>query len=112
MFDLMGMMGKMKDFQAQMKEAQDDLDGLTATGEAGGGLVRATANGRQQVLTIAIDESLLSSPDDRAMVTDLTVAAVNAALKAAAELAREHIKAKTAGLMPNIPGIDLGQVGL
>ena len=112
MFDLMGMMGKMKDFQAQMKEAQDDLDGLTATGEAGGGLVRATANGRQQVLTIAIDESLLSSPDDRAMVTDLTVAAVNAALKAAAELAREHIKAKTAGLMPNIPGMDLGQFGL
>ena len=112
MFDLMGMMGKMKDFQARMKEAQDGLAGLTATGEAGGGLVKATANGRQQVLTIEVDESLFSSPDDRAMVTDLTVAAVNAALKAAGELAREHIQSKTAGLMPNIPGMDLSQFGL
>ena len=112
MFDLMGMMGKMKDFQVKMKEAQDDLEGLIATGEAGGGLVKATANGRQQVLKIEVDESLFTSPDDRAMVTDLTVAAVNAALRAAGELGREHIKSKTAGLMPNIPGIDLGQVGL
>lgn len=112
MFDLMGMMGKMKEFQARMKEAQDSLDGLTATGEAGGGLVKATANGRQQVLKIELDDSLLTSPDDRTMVADLTVAAVNAALKAAGELAREHIKTKTAGLMPNIPGMDLGQFGL
>ncbi len=112
MFDLMGMMGKMKDFQARMQEAQNDLESLTASGEAGGGLVRATANGRQQVLTIEVDESLFASPDDRAMVTDLTVAAVNAALKAAGELARDHIKTKTAGLMPNIPGMDLGQFGL
>ena len=112
MFDLMGMMGKMKDFQAKMKEAQESLGGLTATGEAGGGLVKATVNGHQQVLTIEVDESLFASPDDRAMVTDLTVAAVNAALRAAAELAREHVKAKTAGLLPNIPGMDLGQFGL
>ena len=112
MFDMMGMMGKMKDFQARMKEAQDDLEGLTATGEAGGGLVKATANARQQVLKIEVDESLFSSPDDRAMVTDLTVAAVNAALKAAGELARDHIKSKTAGLLPNTPGMDLGQFGL
>ena len=112
MFDLMGMMGKMKDFQARMKEAQDDLAGLTATGEAGGGLVQATANGRQQILKIEVDESLFSSPDDRAMVTDLTVAAVNAALKAASELARDHIKTKTAGLLPNIPGMDLASFGL
>lgn len=108
----MGMMGKMKDFQARMQEAQEELGALTATGEAGGGLVRATANGKQQVLTIEVDESLFSSPDDRAMVTDLTVAAVNAALKAAAEKGRDHIKAKTSGLLPNIPGMDLGQFGL
>ena len=112
MFDLMGMMGKMKDFQAKMQEAQEELAAVTATGEAGGGLVRATANGKQQVLTIEVDESLFTSPEDRAMVTDLTVAAVNAALKAAGEKGRDHIKAKTSGLLPNIPGMDLGQFGL
>ena len=112
MFDLMGMMGKMKDFQAKMQEAQDDLATLKASGEAGGGLVRATANGKQQILTIEVDESLFSSPEDRAMVTDLTVAAVNAALKAAGDKGRDHIKTKTSGLLPNIPGMDLGQFGL
>jgi len=112
MFDLMGMMGKVKEFQARMQEAQDSLDQITATGEAGGGMVRATANGKQQVLTIEIDESLLTSPDDRQMVTDLTVAAVNAALRAAGEKGRDHIKSKTSGLLPNIPGLDLGGFGL
>ncbi len=112
MFDLMGMMGKMKEFQARMKEAQDSLDQIVATGEAGGGMVRATANGRNQVLKIEVDDSLLTDPDDRQMVTDLTVAAVNAALRAAAEQAAAHIKSQTAGLMPNIPGMDLGSFGL
>ncbi len=112
MFDLMGMMGKMKEFQARMQEAQASLDHLTATGEAGGGLVKATATGRQQVVSIEVDESLLTDPADRPMVNDLTVAAVNAALKAAGELAREHIKTQTAGLLPNIPGMDMGQFGL
>lgn len=112
MFDLMGMMGKVQEFQARMKEAQDSLDQITATGEAGGGMVKATANGRQQVIKIEVDESLFGHPDDRHMVTDLTVAAVNAALRAAAELAREHIKSKTAGLMPNIPGLDMGGFGM
>lgn len=112
MFDLMGMMGKLKDFQTRMKEAQDSLDTITATGEAGGGLVKATANGRQQILTIEVDESLLGSSDDRAMVTDLTVAAVNAALKSAGEQAREHIRSKTAGLLPNLPGMDMASFGL
>lgn len=112
MFDLMGMMGKMKDFQAKMQEAQESLSTLTATGEAGGGMVKATANGKLQLLSIEIDDSLMTSPDDRQMVADLTVAAANAALKAAAELSREHIKSKTSGLLPNIPGMDLGQFGL
>lgn len=111
MFDLMGMMGKAKEFQAKLKEAQDSLDRVTATGEAGAGLVKATANGKMQVVSVEIDESLLQNPDDRAMVADLTVAAVNAALRHAAEKGREHIKGQTAGLLPNIPGLDLSGFG-
>ena len=106
MFDMMGMMGKVKELQEKMKQAQTELQYLTVTAESGGGLVKATANGHRQLLKLDIDESLLT-PQDRDMLADLVVAAVNKALDEAAELARQEIQRKTSGLMPNMPGLDL-----
>ena len=45
----------MKEVQARMKEAQDNLGKLTATGESGGGMVKATVNGKRQLLSLDID---------------------------------------------------------
>jgi DNA-binding YbaB/EbfC family protein len=109
-FDITGMMGKMKDLQDKMQQAQTELQHITATGEAGGGLVRATANGHRKIIKLDIDESLLT-PQDREMVADLVVAAVNKALDAAAELAKQELQRKTSGLLPNIPGLDLSSFG-
>ena len=111
MFDMAGMMGKVKELQDKMKQAQDELQFLTASAESGGGLVRATANGQRRLLKLEIDESLLT-PDDRDMLADLVVAAVNKALEEVNEKAREELKSKTSGLMPNVPGLDLGNFGL
>ena len=104
------MMGKVKELQEKMQQAQEDIQYLTATGEAGGGLVRATANGQRKVLKIEIDESLFK-PEDREMLADLMVAAVNKALDEAGELGRQELQRRTSGLMPNIPGLDLGSFG-
>ena len=104
------MMGKVKELQEKMQQAQEDIQHLTATGEAGGGLVRATANGQRKVLKIEIDESLFK-PEDREMLADLMVAAVNKALDEAGELGRQELQRRTSGLMPNIPGLDLGSFG-
>lgn len=109
MFDMMGMMGKMKELQEKMQQAQQEMQLVTATGEAGGGLVRATANGQRRVIKLEIDEALLS---DREMLSDLVVAAVNKALDEAGDKAKEELKRKTSGLIPNIPGLDLGGFGL
>lgn len=109
MFDMMGMMGKMKELQEKMQQAQQEMQFVTATGEAGGGLVRATANGQRRVIKLEIDDSLLS---DREMLTDLVVAAVNKALDEAGDKAKDELKRKTSGLIPNIPGLDLGGFGL
>lgn len=111
MFDMMGMMGKMKEVQARMKEAQDNLQHITVTAESGAGLVKATVNGQRKLLKIEIDDSILNT-NDRDMVNDLVVAAVNNAMLTAGERAAEEIKKSTEGLIPNIPGLDLGNFGL
>ncbi|MBB6611941.1 YbaB/EbfC family nucleoid-associated protein [Pontibacter sp. Tf4] len=111
MFDMMGMMGKMREVQAKLKEAQENLQHITVTAEAGAGLVKATVNGQRKLLKIEIDESILNV-NDREMVNDLVVAAVNNAMLTATERAQEEMKKKTDGLLPNIPGLDLGNFGL
>ncbi|QIX63070.1 YbaB/EbfC family nucleoid-associated protein [Hymenobacter lutimineralis] len=111
MFDMMGMMGKVKELQEKMKQAQDELQYLTATAEAGGGLVKATANGQRRLLKLDIDESLLTG-QDREMLADLVVAAVNKVLQDVGEQAKEELKRKTSGLLPNVPGLDFGSLGI
>lgn len=106
MFDMMKMMGKMKEVQTRLKEAQDSLVHIRATGESGAGMVRATVNGKKQVVTVEIDPALLK-PEDRTVLQDLVVAAVNKATDEAEILAKEHLRKSTEGLLPNIPGMDL-----
>ncbi|WP_017731629.1 YbaB/EbfC family nucleoid-associated protein [Nafulsella turpanensis] len=107
MFDMMKMMGKMKEVQAKIKEAQENLVHITATAEAGAGMVKATANGKRQLVKLEIDKDLVK-PEDLDMMSDLIVAATNKALEEVEELAREEIRKNTEGLVPNIPGLDLG----
>ncbi|PRY12303.1 hypothetical protein CLV24_10846 [Pontibacter ummariensis] len=111
MFDMMGMMGKMKEVQAKLKEAQDKLKDITVTAESGAGLVKATVNGQKKLIKVEIDSSILNV-DDQDMVNDLVVAAVNNAMLTAGERAQEEMKKHTEGLLPNIPGLDLGSFGL
>lgn len=109
MFDMMKMMGKMKEVQAKMKEAQDNLVRVQATGEAGGGMVKVTVNGKKQVVSIDIDASILKA-EDKVLVQDLVVAAVNKANEEVEGVAKEELKKATDGLLPNIPGMDLSSL--
>lgn len=107
--DMMGMMGKVKEMQAKMQQAQDRLGDITAEGEAGAGMVKATANGKKQLLSLEIDPDLIK-PEDSEMLQDLVVAAVNKALQNAEELGQKEISKATEGMLPNIPGMDLGNM--
>ncbi len=106
MFDMMGMLGKIKDMQAKIKEAQDKLVHVHASAEAGAGMVKATVNGQKQIVKLEIDPDMMK-PADREMLQDLVVAAVNKAILEADEKAKEEMKKTTQGIMPNIPGLDL-----
>jgi hypothetical protein len=107
MFDIMSMMGKVKEAQAKIKETQAKLVHLTATGESGAGLVKVTVNGDRKLVNIEFDESLLN-PNDKEMLSDLIVAATNIAMDSIDTRIKAEMKSATEGLMPNIPGMDLG----
>jgi DNA-binding YbaB/EbfC family protein len=107
--DMSNMFGKIKEMQAKMKEVQDNLDQITAEGEAGGGMVKAVVNGKKKLLSILIEESLMDA-SDREMVQDLIVAATNIALQNVEVKANEEIKKTTEGMIPNIPGLDLSKM--
>jgi len=106
--DMMGMLGKVKEFQAKMKEAQDNLGQLSESAEAGAGMVKATVNGRKQVVSLIIDPDLMK-PEDREMLQDLVIAAVNRAIDNIEDKIKAHIQESTEGVLPNIPGFDLSK---
>ena len=109
MFDMMKMMGKMKEVQDRLKEAQDNLVFLKVSGESGGGMVKASVNGKRQLIALDIDPVLLKE-EDKTILQDLVIAAVNKANDEAEVLAKEQLKKSTEGLIPNIPGMDLSSL--
>ena len=109
MLDMMNMMGKVKELQEKMKAAQEALAQIEVEGESGAGLVKATVNGKKQVIKVEIDDSMVNTAD-KEIVQDLIVAAINKAMDEADILAKEHLQKQTEGIMPNIPGLDLGNM--
>lgn len=109
MLDMMKMMGKVKEMQAKLREAQANLERIVVSGESGAGMVKVTVNGKKKVLVVEIDPSILTS-NDKILVQDLVVAATNKAMEEAEARAREELRKSTEGLMPNIPGLDFSQL--
>ncbi|HAA16251.1 MAG TPA: DNA-binding protein [Cytophagales bacterium] len=105
--DMFKMLGQMKEVQKKLKEAQENLGEITATGDAGAGMVTATVNGKRELLSVAVDDSLLT-PNDKEMLQDLVVAAVNKALREVEEKAQDQLQQSTGNLF-NIPGFDPSQ---
>jgi len=103
------MLGKVKEVQAKMKEAQESLGSIQTTAEAGAGMVSATVNGKKELIDLKLDQSLFT-PDDQEMLKDLVIAAVNKAIADVDILAKEELKKSTEGMMPNIPGFDLSNM--
>lgn len=107
------MFGKISSMQAKMKEVQDRLGELTVEAEAGGGMVKVTANGNRKIVNIELDKDVID-PDDKEMVEDLVVAGVNKALDKAEEAAKEKMQEVYKDILPGggIPGMDMSKLGL
>jgi DNA-binding YbaB/EbfC family protein len=108
-FDMAAMMGKMKELQSKMQETQDKLSDIIAEGEAGGGMVKVTANGKKTLMKVEIEPELLNK-EEIDILQDLIVAAANKALENAEAKAKEEMQSLTEGVLPNIPGMDINSM--
>lgn len=88
-FDLSQLMQQAQHMREQMEYLQKGLAEQTVEGSSGGGMVKVTMTGAQQVTAVIIDPTALE--EDRDMLQDLIVAAVNAALEKSKALAQEQL---------------------
>ena len=91
--------------QEEMQKVQDNLENITVEASSGGGMVTAKVNCKFKILSISIEPEVLKE-DDKEMMEDLIVAAINQALQDAQEKANEEMSKVTGGLMSglNLPG--------
>jgi DNA-binding YbaB/EbfC family protein len=88
--------------QQEIVRVQSELESATVEGTAGGGAVKATVTGRQELVSLTIDPGAVD-PAEVEMLQDLVVAAVNDGLRASRELAESKMAAVTGGL--RLPGM-------
>jgi hypothetical protein len=104
--DMGNMMKQVQKMQADMAKMQAELENKLVSEESGGGMVKATVNGKKELVSLSIDESVLKE-NDKEMLEDLVVAAVNKALQKAGKMAEDEMQSLTKGMLPpgmNIPG--------
>jgi len=100
--NMMSMMKQAQKLQAKMLEMQSELGNRTVSAQAGGGMVEAVVNGRQELLSLRIDREVVV-PDDVEMLQDLILAAVNEALNRSREMMAQEMSKLTGGMQ--IPGL-------
>jgi hypothetical protein len=103
---MQGMLKQVQKMQAEMQRVQNELANMTVSEEAGGGMIKATANGNKELVSVEIDPQVINAAE-KEILEDLVVAAVNKALQAAAKLAEDEMAKVTKGMIPpglNIPG--------
>lgn len=93
-----------QELQEKIKKLQDDLVNKYATGSSGGDMVKVTVNGKHEVIDIKIAREVVN-PDDKEMLEDLIIAAVNDGMHKIDETIKLEMAKVTGGL--NIPGLEV-----
>ncbi|MGF1551361.1 MAG: YbaB/EbfC family nucleoid-associated protein [Paracoccaceae bacterium] len=104
MGDMAKLMAQAGELQKKLAEAQERVAAIEAEGTSGAGMVKATATGKGEVVRLSVDPSLVDGSEDKAVLEDLIVAAVNDAILKAKEAGQAEMAKVTEGL-PLPPGM-------
>ena len=95
-------MRQAQELQAKLAKAQKELSDTTLEASSGGGVVKVTVTGQQQIQSVKISPEVIN-PDDVELLEDLVLTAVNEAITKSQELAAQQLGGLTGGL--KIPGL-------
>ncbi|WP_428033707.1 YbaB/EbfC family nucleoid-associated protein [Amphritea sp.] len=98
------LMKQAQKMQAEMQKAQEEIAKAEVNGESGAGLVKIVMNGRHDVRSVAIDDSLMQ--EDKEILEDLIAAAINDAVRKVESTTQEKM-AKVTGGMGMPPGFNM-----
>jgi len=99
----MNFLKQAQELQEKIKKMQEGLVNMTASGSAGGDMVKAVVNGKHEVVEVKIVKDVVN-PDDVEMLEDLIASAVNNAMHKMDETVKQEMAKLTGGLQ--IPGLD------
>lgn len=97
MADFMKILQQAQELQGRFQKIQEELEQITVSGTAGGGMVTAEVTGKGSIKSIKIDPSVVNASDVE-MLEDLVVVAVAEAQKKAQAEAQEHVGKLTGGM--------------
>lgn len=106
-FNMQNMLQQAQKMQEEMDKMKSEMNERQFTADTGGGMVEVTMNGSGSVVSIKIAKEIVD-PDDIEMLEDLVLAAVNKAKKEVDNMLSQEM-GKLSGILPNIPGFNLGQ---
>lgn len=96
------MMRQAQLIQNKIGKLQEELGQRKIEASVGGGMVKAVANGKSELVSISIEREVVN-PDDVEMLQDLILSAVNEALHRSKEMVEQEMAKATGGM--KIPGL-------
>lgn len=101
-FDMMGMMAKLKEAQANVEEAKKRLDTISVQEKSSNDLLKVTITGNREIKNIEVAEELLK---DKEQLEDYLIITLNKAIKSASKINEDELGSAARQGMPNIPGM-------
>ena len=90
------LMKQAQQMQEKMQSMQEEIANKEVTGQSGGGLLQVVMTGRHDVLSVHIDDSLMS--EDKQIIEDLIAAAVNDAVRKIESSQKEGMTGLASGM--------------
>lgn len=102
MFNIMDMMGKLKEAQQKIEDTKNRLNSVYIDEKSSDGAIKVSVTANRTIRSIEISEQLL---EDKEQLEDYLILTLNKALSRAEQIQEQELAAVAKEGMPNIPGL-------